>query len=100
MYAFRPPKVFSFALKVSQGWEATHELVMGILSETRKPNQNRTEKTGTETGPKITKTRTVPIFLNPKNRNRTGTEPRTERVPEYFEYIKKNIIFNFNIYKI
>ena len=69
-------------------------LVLGILSE------NRTGKTETETGPKITKTRTVPIFLNPKNRNRTGTEPRTERVPEYFEYIKKIIIFNFNIYII
>ena len=70
-------------------------LVLGILSETRKPNRNRTEKTGTETGPKITETRTVLIFLNPKNRNRTGTEPRTERVPEYFEYIKKNYYFKF-----
>ena len=43
------------------------------------------------------KNRTVPIFPNPKNR--TETEPRTERVSGYFEYIKKIIIFNFNIYK-
>ena len=31
------------------------------------PNRNRKNKT--ETGPKISKTGTVPIFLNPKNQN-------------------------------
>ena len=52
------------------------QIVMDILSETQKPNQNRTKKT--KTGPKVTKSRMVPIFLNPK---KTRTEPRTERVP-------------------
>ena len=56
------------------------------------PEPNRKNKT--ETGLKVTKNQMVPIFLNPKNRNRTETKPRTERASEYFENLK------FNIYKI
>ena len=55
-------------------------IVMGILSETR---------TGTEPkkpGPKPDQKLQKP-----------GTEPRSERVPEYFEYIKK-ILFLILIY--
>ena len=61
----------------------------------------RNPKTKTEPKKsKITKIRMVHIFLNPENQNRTGTESKTERVPEYFEYTEKLIIFNFNIYKL
>ena len=52
-------------------------------TRTEKPNRNRTKLFRIETESKPSNIRMVPIFLYPNNRTETGTEPRTERVPEY-----------------
>ena len=72
---------------------------MGILSKIRNPNQNQTEKSETETRPKITKVSNgfyISKSEKPKlNRTELETEPETERIPKYFKYIKNINFFSF-----
>ena len=65
-------------------------IIRNLKTEPKKQDQNRTENYKNQNGSYISKSE-----KSKPNRNRTGTEPRTERVPEYFEYIEFFYYFKF-----